>query len=304
MNQQMDLNAALVFVWVIQAGSFSRAARQNDMPVSTVSAKIAALEKSLGVSLIQRTTRRLRLTDAGEIFFQHALRAIGELQLAQSLTHETQEGIRGKIKMTAPVEVGMSSLADAISSFVAKNPDIHVELILTDRIVDLVAEGVDVALRFGDLKDSTLISKKIGSTCNHAFASPAYLKKAPPLRRPQQLADHSCLVFTNIFEGDWVLERGGPSAKDKVVQNVKVHGAFSANNLIAIHRLALDGRGVALLPEFLCREDVEKKRLVPVLEGWVTRRFPVHIVHPQQSFLPKSTRTLIDHVANSMGDVF
>lgn len=294
----MDLNAALVFVRVIQAGSFSRAARQIEMPVSTVSAKVAGLERSLGVSLIQRTTRRLHLTDFGEIYFKHAVRAINELQQAQTLTQEAQGAIQGKLKITAPVEVGMSTLAESISTFTAKHAALTVELLLTDRVVDLVGEGVDLAIRMGELKDSTLISKRIGQSGNRAYASSAYLKKAPPLKKPQDLENHACLLFTNVDLGQWTLEKSG------VIQKVNVRGPVSANNLVALHRVALEGRGVALLPDFLCQEDVEKKRLLPVLEGWATKKVPVHLVYPQQSFLPKSTRALIDHLTESPLDLF
>lgn len=294
----MDLNAAHVFVKVIQCGSFSKAARQMEMPVSTVSAKVATLEKDLGVSLIQRTTRRLHLTDSGQIYFKHAVRAVSELQQARTLTQEAQGGIQGKLKVTAAVEIGMSIVADAVSLFVTEHPDVHIELVLTDRVVDLVGEGVDIGIRIGELKDSTLISKRIGLTGQKAYASPAYLKKAPPLRKPQDLENHSCLIFTNVNDGFWTLEKSG------AVQRVPVKGVFSANNLIALHRVAAEGRGIALLPHFLCQEDVEKKRLVPVLEGWATRKTPVHIVYPQQSFLPKSTRALVDHLAATLHEVF
>ncbi len=294
----MDLNAALVFVKVIQLGSFSKAARQIEMPVSTVSAKVAALERSLGVSLIQRTTRRLHLTDSGQIYFKHAVRAMTELQQAQTLTQEAQGGIQGKLKVTAAVEIGMSSVAEAVSQFIAKHPNVSVELVLTDRVVDLVGEGVDLGIRMGELKDSTLISKRIGLTGTRAYASPSYLKKAPTLKKPQDLENHSCLVFTNIYDGYWTLEKGGTIVK------VSASGTFSANNLIAIHRVAVEGRGIALLPQFLCQEDVEKKRLVPVLDGWATRKSPVHIVYPQQSFLPKSTRALVDHFAETLHEIF
>lgn len=294
----MDLNAALVFVRVIQAGSFSKAARQFEMPVSTVSAKVAALEKSLGVSLISRTTRRLRLTEPGEVFFKHAVIAVSELQIAQTLTQESQEGTHGRVRMTAPVEVGMTSLADCVADFMSKFPTVQVELLLTDRIVDLVGEGFDLAIRIGELKDSTLISKKIGTSGTQAYASPSYLKKSSPIKKPSDLNEHSCLIFTNAFNGEWVLEKG------QQTQKVAVKTAFAANNLITLHRLTLQNRGVALLPAYLCQEDVEKKRLVPILDGWATRRFPVHLIYPQRSFVPKSTRALIDHLSDTMHDFF
>ena len=221
----MDLNGAMVFVKVIQAGGFSETTRMMEMPVSTVSAKVATLEKQLEVSLIQRTTRRLRLADSGQIYFKHAIGAIAELQQAATLTQEAQGVVQGRLRITAPVEVGTSSLADSISSFVAKYPGTEVEMILTDRVVDLVGEGVDLGLQTYRLIRNTRLRE------------PRLLKKAPPLRRPQDLENHSCLMFTNIYDGFWTLEKSGVTLK------VPVKGGFAANNLVAIHRVAVESRG-------------------------------------------------------------
>lgn len=294
----MDLNGALVFVRVVQAGSFSQAAKQLRMPISTVSAKVAALEKHLGVSLMRRTTRQLHLTESGDAYFRHAVKAVAELQEAEALTTQSQGEIQGRIKITAPVEMGMTSLADVAADFVKKNPKLRIDLLLTDRLVDLVADGVDLAVRIGELKDSSLMSKKIGQVGMQAFASSAYLKKAAPIKRPQDLSHHPCLIFSNQNEIEWTFYRG------ENVQKVRVNGPFSANNLIAVHRVALQNLGVALLPTFLCQEDVEKKKLVRVLEGWTSGNNPVHLVYPQQKFLPKSTRAVLDFLTAHLDHVF
>ncbi len=187
------------------------------------------------------------MTDLGQIYFQHAVRDIAELQQAATLTQEGQARIQSWLRITALVEVGMCSLVDYISSFVAKYPGTEVEMILTDRVVDLVGEGVGIGLR-------------IGLSGTHAYASPAYLKKTSPLRRPQDLENHSCLTFTNIHDGFWTLEKAGSTLK------IPVKGVFSANNLVAIHPVRVEARGVALLPQFFCQEDVEEKRLAPCLK--------------------------------------
>lgn len=290
----MDLNAALVFVRVIQAGGFSKAARQMNIPLSTVSARVAALEKSLGISLIQRSTRKLHLTAPGEIFFQHAVRAVNELQLAETQTKETQSQPQGRIRLTTPVELGMTTLVEVLSGFLRRYPKIHVDLLLTDRVVDLIGEGVDLAIRMGELKDSSLVVKRLGQGGFEAFASPKYLKEAPPLRRPQDLEKHACLNFSNLFDREWSLRKG------ENTQSVKITGPISANNLLSLHRLCVEGHGVCLLPPFLAQADIEKKRLQPVLEGWSTGTSPVNLVYPQQSYLGKSTRALIDHLSENL----
>lgn len=294
----MDLNGALVFVRVVQAGSFSQAAKQLSMPISTVSAKVAALEKHLGVSLMRRTTRKLHLTESGTAYFEHAVKAVAELQQAEALTTQAQGDIQGRVKITAPVEMGMSSLADMVGEFVKKNPKIRVDLLLTDRLVDLVAEGIDIAVRIGVLKDSSLISKKIGQVTFQAYASPTYLKRADPIKKPIDLNSHQCLMFSNQVEGEWTFKRGD------MTQRVSVKGPFAANNLIAVHRVALQHLGVALLPTFLCQDDVDKKKLVRVLDGWATGSNPVHLVYPQQKFLPKGTRAVLDFLTAGLKDVF
>ena len=300
----MDLNGVLVFVRVIQAGSFSHAARQLGMPISTVSAKVAALERHLGVSLMRRTTRRLHLTESGSAYFQHAVKAVAELQQAEALTSQSQGDIQGRVKITAPVEMGMSSLADVVGEFVKRNPKMRVDLLLTDRLVDLVGDGVDLAIRIGQLKDSSLISKKIGQAGFQAFASPTYLKNAPPLRKPQDLVHHKCLIFSNQNESEWIFNRGNATARGGEDLKVRVQGPFSANNLFAIRRVTLQHLGVALLPSFLCLEDLEKKHLVRVLGNWSFGNHPVHLVYPQQKFLPKNTRAVLDFLTTHLHQVF
>jgi DNA-binding transcriptional LysR family regulator len=295
----MDLNGALTFVRVVQAGSFSAAARNLKMPVSTVSTKIARLEEELKVSLLRRTTRKLHLTEAGERFFTHAARAIAELQEAQSATTAEHGDPQGTLKITATVDMGTTILSDLVADFLKLYPLVRIELLLTDRVVDLVGEGIDLAIRAGHLEDSSLVSRKLGVTHFEAYASPAYLKKRGSIKRPQDLEKHDCLIFA--VSGDasnWQLHSGS-----KVTQ-VKVNSRFAANNLASIHRLALNGHGIGLLPSFLCTSDVEAGRLVPLLDGWTAARVPVSIVYPKQSFVPLALRTFVDYLTQHTNEVF
>lgn len=294
----MDYNSSYIFLQVAQNGSFSKTARQMNLPLSTVSAKVAQLEKYLGLTLLKRTTRKLSLTSVGEVYYRQAQKAFDELIQAERLTKETQMNLQGRIKLTAPVEIGTSHLTDVLATFIKLHPQIHVELLLTDRLVDLVGENIDLAIRIGSLKDSTLKSKRLGSTNQKVYASPEYLKAHTPIKNPKDLAQHSCLIFTNSSKEEWLLEN--ESGKEKI----RVQGTYSANNLMAIHRMALNGQGLALLPEFLCFEDLKNKKLIPVLPDWSTQKFPVHVVYPNQNYIAKNLRALIEHLTQELTYIF
>lgn len=294
----MDLNGAMTFVRVVQAGSFSAAAKNLKMPVSTVSTKIARLEDELKVSLLRRTTRKLHLTEAGERFFAHAARAISELQEAQSAISTDHGEPQGSLTITATVDLGTSILPDLVSEFLRLYPKVKIELLLTDRVVDLVGEGVDLGIRAGHLEDSSLVSRKLGMTHFEAYASPSYIKKQGTPKKPQDLEKHECLVFSiSRDSATWVLQQGNKVAE------IDVNSRFAANNLASLHRMVLNGQGIGLLPSFLCTADVEAGRLVPLLGGWTAERVPVSIVYPKQSFVPRALRTFSDFLTQNIGQV-
>jgi len=294
----MDLNSAWIFVRVVQSGSLSAAARLLQMPVSTVSTKISQLEERLGVSLLVRTTRKLQLTEAGSRYLQLASEACKAIEAAEASTTAEQQEASGIVRITAPVEMGSTLLADAISKFQGAHPKVQVELILTDRVVDLVGEGIDLAVRIGALEDSSLVARKIGSSHFQAYASPSYLKKHGEPRTPQDLRNHDCLNFQGPVKDLWELQNRGKRAQ------VEIEGSFSSNNLVALQRLALQGRGIALLPPYFCAEDVARGRLKHILKDYDSDRFVVHLVHPNQRFLPVRVRLLMDFIAQNLQGVF
>lgn len=290
----MDFNALLIFVRVVQAGSFSAAGRQLNMPVSTVSTKISQLETRLGVSLLVRTTRKLQLTDAGTRYYRHALDACSAIEAAEASTSEGQAEISGLVRMTSPVEMGIHLLTDAVSDFLESNPNVQVELILTNHLVDLIGDGIDFAVRVGALEDSSLVAKRVGASNFQLYASPAYLKKHGEPRKPEDLSKHHCLNFYGNVSDVWELTCNGESVK------VGIKGPVAANNLISLHRLALEGRGVSLLPRYLSSEAVTQGKLKHILKGCTSDRFIVHLVHPHQKFVPKRVRVLMDFVAQRL----
>lgn len=290
----MDLNEAAVFVKVVQAGSFSEAGRQLALPTSTVSTRVARLEKRLGVTLLSRTTRRLHLTEAGELYYRHASAGLAQMLDAEAAVTEALDEPKGLLRVTAAADFGDTILRNILHLMRSRCPKVRIDMVLTDRYVDLVAEGIDVAIRTGNLKDSSLIAKSVGHACWVPFASPAYLASALPLESPPQLRQHCCLQFTALGKESWTLS----NAQETVT--VPLPGQVLINDIGVIHAMALDGEGVALLPIHLCRSDRETGKLARVLTQWRGKSDPVHIVYPRQPFVPAKLRLFVDVAAKEL----
>ncbi len=272
-----------VFVKVVQSGSFNQAAKLLGMPNSTVSAKVSSLEKRLGVVLLHRTTRKLHVTQAGQAFFEKCQSGIEELKSAEEEVTLSQREPQGTLRVTAPAILGSSLLPDVISQFLAKHPKMKVEFILADRVVDLISEGIDLAIRAGELHDSSLIAKKIGVSYFAPFATAAYLKKHGSPTHPKDLREHQCLQFTPLGKENWELVN-----KNKGKVRVALPGKIIIDDLNMIKDLTLADQGIALLPTFLCGSEVKKNKLVRVLPDWKSDVRPVSFVYPPHKFaIPK-----------------
>lgn len=287
----MDFNEAAVFVKVVDAGSFSAAARLLGLPTSTVSTRVARLERRLGVTLLQRTTRHLNLTDAGGLYYQHAATGLGYMLDAEAAVTESTGEPKGVLRVTAPADIGDELLADIVRQMHRRYPKVGINLVLVSSYVDLIAEGVDVAIRTGSLKDSTLIAKSVGLARWVPFASPDYLESAPPLDAPQALRHHCCLQFTPLGKDAWTLT----DSQGSVV--VPMSGQVMVNDVRVIRSMALAGEGVALLPTYLCRDECTQGELVRVLPEWHAKADPVHLVYPHQHFIPPKLRAFVDLAA-------
>ncbi len=284
----MDFNEAAVFVRVVQAGSFSAAARQLGLPTSTISTRVARLEKRLGATLLQRTTRRLHLTEAGTLYYEQAAIGLGYLLEAEAALDAARLQPQGTLKVTAPADLGDALLAGLVRRVQQEFPEVVVDMLLTDRYVDLIAEGVDVAIRTGELRDSSLIAKSLGTIQWALFASPDYLAQAPLLEAPQHLHAHPCLQFTPMGREQWLL-------KNETSQiSVPMRGHTLVNSIGVIKAMAESGQGVALLPTFICQPAQRSQHLVRVLPGWLGHADVVHLVYPQQRFMPPKLRAFID----------
>jgi len=283
----MDLDGIAIFVKVIQTGSFSRAATLLGMPNSTVSAKVSALEKRLGVTLLQRTTRKLRATQAGEAYFRRSVRALEELQAAENELETGHAEPKGLLRLTAPVEVGHSLLPDLVHAFLRKHPRMEVELIVTSRVLDLVVDGIDLAIRAGPLSDSSLIARRFDLGDFGLWASPDYLATHTAPRHPKGLTEHNCLRFSRFKNEGFRLTNGRENL------NVSVSGTSIADDFETLRSLAILGDGIAFLPSFLCSEDTKQDKLIRVLPQWRGDNVSLSLVYPAQRFVPTKVRAFI-----------
>ena len=257
----MNLDAVTVFVRVVETGSFSAAAKRLGMPKATVSAKVARLEKELGVSLIQRTTRKLRVTEAGEQYFRHCATAVREVELAEAALQSTASRPAGVLKVTAPVDVGHTLLPRIVHAYAARYPSVSVELLVTNRIIDLVGEGIDLAIRPSPaLKDSSLIAQRFFDMGSSLWASPQYLQRLGAPSHPRDLKEATFLGF--LARSSVALTNG------KSDMEVSITGSIRADDFETIRALLLLGDGIAWLPDFLAEEAAEAGTLVPVLPQW------------------------------------
>lgn len=269
----MDLNELLVFAKVVQAGSFTAAGAALRMPKSTVSRKVSELETRVGAQLLQRTTRKLRLTEVGRAYFEHAARAVAEAEQAEQAVSLMQSAPQGLLRVTAPVN--FSVLGPLTGEFLARYPEVRLELLCTDRRVDLVAEGFDVAVRAGNLADSALMSRKLGVLERVVVASPGYVKARGLPRRPADLEGHDCLVFNGGRESNvWTLQSGARTLQ------VAVPTRMVVNDFDLLRAAAQAGAGVAMLAVHTCAEDLTSGRLQRVLPGWSSPGTPLHAVYP------------------------
>jgi DNA-binding transcriptional LysR family regulator len=289
----MDLNEILVFARVVQAGSFTKAGAQLGMPKSTVSRKVSELEERLKSRLLQRTTRKLSLTDVGRIYYDHCARIVAEVEDAERAVSSLQSAPRGRLRVTAPANA--SFLAPIVSDYLKRYPEVQLEVFFTTRSVDLVEERFDVAIRAGVLADSTLVARSLGRVGWFLVATPAYLKKRGRPRLPEDLKKHDYLFFGTGLDGAVLrLDNGDRSVQLALVPRLTV----SDNDVL--HGVATAGLGVALLPAFLCVADLRAHRLERVLRDWTVPSTPVQVVYPSARHVSPQVKSFIDHLQDRM----
>lgn len=286
-----------VFVAVAEAEGFSAAARRLRVSKAMVSTAVSRLEARLQVRLFQRTTRRLSLTEAGAAALPHAQRALLAAKDAEEAATQARTSPRGTLRLTAPMSFGLLHLAPALGAFAKQYPELRVDLVLDDRFVDLVEGGFDLAIRIGDLPDSSLIAQRLGRNRSVLVAHAAYLKAAGPPKEPDDLLQHSALVYSVPGTGDrWKLERDGRNV------SVRVGSLLQVNSSLALREAALQGLGIARIPLFVVGEDLARKRLVRVLPRWNFSEQGIYAVTTARQYQPRKTRAFIEFLRERIGD--
>ncbi len=276
----MDLNRIAVYAQVVEEGSFTAAAKVRGVRKSSVSRAVAALEADLGIRLLQRTTRKLSVTDAGRAYYERARDALAGLEEGRQAVAALGAEPRGRVRVTAPVDLA-GDLAAATAAFLRDNAQVQVDVLLTARYVDLVQEGFDLAVRAGVLADTSLLARKLGVSDLGLFASPAYLARAGRPRKPADLTSHECVLY-RAAEGNATWKLSGPGGQVEVT----VRGRATTDERAFVRGMLLADFGIGLVPVPLVSALVKAGQLERVLPRWASRGAPLHLVWPSRRFEP------------------
>lgn len=294
----MEFGHLNTFVKVVQTGSFTRAAEQLHSQKAHVSRAVSQLEADLGVRLLERTTRSLSLTEVGREFFERAVGILGAAEDARRAVQQAQGVPRGTLRLTSGVEFGLMAVNAWVRDYLLRYPGMSVDMEMTGRVVDIVHEGFDLAVRVGHLADSTLAARKLGELHYGLFAAPAYLQRQAQVRHPQELVQHALIHFSGSrLRLNWVLSNGSETHRIELSPRLKV------NNSFAVRDAAIEGLGIAQLPRSLARSAVEAGTLKAVLADWQLPTAPVHAVFASARYLTPKVRSFIDLAVELFPDV-
>lgn len=292
----MDLVVSMsVFRRVAEKGNFSEVARELELSQPTVSKHVAALESRLDTKLLNRSTRSLSLTDAGKHYYDRCVHILDELQETELSLRTQQSQPTGTLRINTPVTFGELNIVPHLWAFLLEYPDLKVDLIMDDHYVDLVKEGVDMAIRVGPMADSSLISRKIGDSPRVAVASPDYLATNGVPNTLQDLKTHNCIVYmllTTLNEWHFM----GPHGKE----SIRVNGRFSVNNPGTIRQAVLAGQGIAVTPMWLMGECIESGEVKVILDSYIPTPLEIHAVYPDRRFVPAKVSCFIDYIRTKL----
>lgn len=290
------LTSMKVFAAVATTGSFTAAAERLEMSRAMVSKYVINLEERLGTRLLNRTTRRLSLTESGSSYYESCLQIISDVDEAEQAVGQLTSTPRGTLKITMPFTFGLHRLGPVLAEYVQLYSKVKLELSCNDRYVDLIEEGFDMAIRIGTLPESRLIARKLGIASSVVCASPAYLEQRGIPAKLEDLANHSCLGYTYVNNGnEWRFLNGGAEAV------IRIEGAIKANNGDMLRLAALSGAGLILQPLFIVEEDLKAGRLVQVLNEYAATDFGIYAVYPSRKHLSAKVRTFVDFLVAKLG---
>lgn len=295
----VDLNEVMLFVKVVEAGSFTAAAKRMGLPKTTVSRRIAHLEEDLGARLLHRTTRSLGLTGAGQEYYEQCSEALAGFEAANRHLAGIQEVPTGTIRVSAPADAPGYFLSDLVADFLAAHERVKVELVLTDERIDLVRERIDLSFRMGQLEDSTLVARRLATGSRILCAAPSYLASAgEPPRAPNDLRKHACIVHGSSVEGvNWILH--GPKGRSVV----PIVPRLAVNSMTFAVKAAVAGLGIAIVPAPMVAADLDAGRLEQVLGNYRLPATGIYIVYPSRRHLSAATRAFIAFAAERVGGV-
>lgn len=292
----IDLNALAIFAGVVEAGSFTGGAKALGLPKGSVSRKISGLEAALGVRLLHRTTRKLSLTEVGRAYYAHCRKGLAELDAAHLLVDETRSVPTGTLRISAPADFGGGGLGEWVEAFLKRYDRTRVELVLSDRYVDLIEQRIDLAFRTGDLSDSSFIARRLGPARRVLCASPDYLDRRGQPEALDDLRGHDAVIYGPSVDGVvWRLR--GPNGE----ATVPVTGRLASDSMTFVLRATLSGQGIALLPEAFARGEFESGRLKPVLERYATAGQGLFAIYPSGRHLSANVRAFLDLVLEMTG---
>lgn len=286
-----------MFVQVVEAGSFAAAAEAIGVSATMVAKHVSAIERRLGARLLHRTTRRQQLSDVGRLYYERCRQALAEVALAEASASELQASPRGQLRLVAPVSFGSHSLVPALGEYMARHPDVSVELTLDNRLPNLADGGHELGILIGDVTESGLVARPLRPYRRVLAASPGYLVRHGNPERPEDLAQHACLGLSYWRHSDhWRLV--GP---DGATRDVTVHGRFTASQGNALRIAALSGIGIVLQPEPVLADDLATGRLLPVLPDWSLTPSPMHLIYAQDLRPSAKLRSAIDFLVERFG---
>lgn len=300
------LQAMQTFVRVAESGSFSAVAREANTTQSAVSKQVAALERVLGVKLLMRTTRSLALTDEGERYFEQVRRLVAEIAEAESTLVSGERKLTGWLRVAASVGLGRLKLMPLVQSFLADHPDVKIDMKLNDGFVDLVEQGIDVAVRIGELSDSNLIARRVGSARRLLVAHRSYIrnlaKGIKPPSHPNDLLQHNCIVYTGLASRNAWSFSAGPGSAEGVgtTHTIHVQGSLQTNSSEVVRHAICEGMGIGYSPEWLFESEIASGELQVLLPDWLVPSLPVHLVSPQGRRNSAKVKVFGDHVARHM----
>ncbi|VAW96199.1 Transcriptional regulator, LysR family [hydrothermal vent metagenome] len=291
------LNSMHIFVEVVNGEGFTAAAEKIGLSRAQISKSVMQLEAHLGTRLLNRTTRRISLTEIGRIYYDRCKIILNDIEEIEGLAREQTSRPHGRLTISAPTSFGIFQLNAAIPQYIKEHPQVQISINLADRFIDVVSEGFDLVIRIAELEDSSLIARKI-APCKRVFcASPEYLEQQGTPAVPQDLAIHHCLIYSNELKPDtWVLH--GPNG----VESVKVNGPVCADNGDILKSAALSGLGISLLPSFIVGPEISAGRLQQVLLDYCPPEISIYAVFPSRRYLSAKVRTFVDFLAGYFGD--